>query len=341
MTEQPASYPAEWSTGKKPNLDGMLKYLIMIRADGDPDETTYKKVGKDGRNKYTKKSGGDESLAWTKIKKMPIEECRKQILAYLDELSPDEQCDGVTFNRICVDLWRRTADVLHESNQEEAMWQLVEERQLAHTLDAPILWRRARLDEQIDASGTQTGRLPSKPEPSTDEPGEPIMTAVDFEELEHRVLATFPKLKEWRDLTMTMFAKCVDERVHVTFDKARQPHVMGDPGDGASSEPLVAVDAVVEAASADFVQLDVEMLWMEPDPTDKDADGLDAIPVEGVQLIVQASVCTSMQLLEDDEDDDGGGSDDELDDEDEPEEPPVRQKKAARGRPKLRAVAIG
>jgi len=47
-----------------------------------------------------------------------------------------------TLNRIGVELWDKTADILFCSQVEEVMWELVEEGILAFTMEAPVLFKR-------------------------------------------------------------------------------------------------------------------------------------------------------------------------------------------------------
>jgi hypothetical protein len=51
-----------------------------------------------------------------------------------------------TFNRIVLELtgYVHTADTAFEKSPDHALWELVEERKISHTLQAPILFRRTR-----------------------------------------------------------------------------------------------------------------------------------------------------------------------------------------------------
>lgn len=49
-----------------------------------------------------------------------------------------------TFNRICVELGDVTADVAFEKAPDHALWELVAQGAVEHTMTAPILFRRTR-----------------------------------------------------------------------------------------------------------------------------------------------------------------------------------------------------
>ena len=115
--------PGEWSTGKLVDRSGTFAYIVLVRAPEDPSRSPRGKGRKD-------------RVGWQHdLKKTTIKEWKEIIFQHLS--------DGVarTFNRIGVELLDKTADTLLGLNPEEALWKLVEEGKLAHTLRAPIYFR--------------------------------------------------------------------------------------------------------------------------------------------------------------------------------------------------------
>lgn len=124
---QPAKHE-EWVTGRAVARDGLDAYIVLIRADDDPARGDIRSLPEALRDRQAK---------WLrKMKKMPIEEAKAMILDLLG--------DGKarTFNAISVELWDKTADVLFEEVPFHALWQLVEEESIEHTMSAPIRFRR-------------------------------------------------------------------------------------------------------------------------------------------------------------------------------------------------------
>jgi len=111
-----------WSTGRKPFKSGLEIYTHVIRAEDDPEE---KPRGKDGRT----------TTSWKELKKIPVWKWTSLIASHLADEVPR------TFNRICVELTGYTADVCFQENPDTALWQLVEEEVIEHSLEAPILFR--------------------------------------------------------------------------------------------------------------------------------------------------------------------------------------------------------
>lgn len=46
-----------------------------------------------------------------------------------------------TFNRICVELWDKNASTLFSTKADKALWALVEEGVIEHTLEQPVYFR--------------------------------------------------------------------------------------------------------------------------------------------------------------------------------------------------------
>lgn len=111
--------------------EGAYAYTYLIRSPEDPERRECApSLGGDGRTMDFL-----HPTHWSKVKKLSVEHCRTAILALLS--------DGVprTFNRIGVELWDKTADILFGSNPETAIWSLVESGHVEHTMEAPVHWR--------------------------------------------------------------------------------------------------------------------------------------------------------------------------------------------------------
>jgi hypothetical protein len=121
-----------WVTGQLPDRSGIYAYTALIRADDDP-ERKPRPVG-----------GQADKTPHHTIAKRLIPDIKDEIMAHM--------ADGVwrTMNRIGVELWDKTADILFQTNAERAIWQLVEEGKLAFTMQAPVLFRVAGDDDGED-----------------------------------------------------------------------------------------------------------------------------------------------------------------------------------------------
>lgn len=115
-----------WSTGARPDTSGARAYTILIRAPWEDMDTRGRNAGGGAK--------GTEGAAKAKA------------------VSPDAWYPALhalfagdarlTFNQVCVTVAGRTADLMFKGGLEEAVWRLVEERMLEHTMRAPILFRR-------------------------------------------------------------------------------------------------------------------------------------------------------------------------------------------------------
>jgi hypothetical protein len=66
-----------------------------------------------------------------------VEGWRARLLAHLADRQPR------TFNRLGVELLDQTADMLYRSVVDRALWSLVDDQLLEHTLEVPIFFRLA------------------------------------------------------------------------------------------------------------------------------------------------------------------------------------------------------
>lgn len=119
----------EWVTGAAVDRSGAAQYIVLIRAPGDPDETRAR-------------GGGAGRTAFWRGQMRPEHEPHWKALIW--NLLRDGR--PRTFNRLCVEIAGVTADVAAGKAPEQALWALVEDRYVEHTLRAPILFRARKID---------------------------------------------------------------------------------------------------------------------------------------------------------------------------------------------------
>ena len=122
-----------FARGVRVDRSGAAQYTHLIRGADDPERSPRPVGGREDRSPHLTLATVDVTV------------CRDQILTLLS--------DGRqrTFNAIGVELLDHTADTLLGSPYDAALWQLVEEDQLEHTLEAPILFRVAQPVEPLAA----------------------------------------------------------------------------------------------------------------------------------------------------------------------------------------------
>ena len=115
--------PGPFVTGRKVDRRGAATYVHLIRAPNDPERSPRPKGGVRDRAPHRT------------LSKQPAQFWEPEILGAL--------ADGIprTFNRIGVERFDLTADVLFTTSVNKALWSLVEQGVLEHTLVAPILFR--------------------------------------------------------------------------------------------------------------------------------------------------------------------------------------------------------
>jgi hypothetical protein len=106
--------------GSAPALEGMDKYLHLVRAIDDPDRAPRPKGGYADRSPH-------HTLAKTDLNDWRL-------------LIPELMDDGVprTFNRMSLELIGLTADITHSSPIETALWELVAEGCLMSSSRVPM-----------------------------------------------------------------------------------------------------------------------------------------------------------------------------------------------------------
>lgn len=109
---------------------GMAAFAALVRAQGDPERSPRPdKVG-----------GRDDKRPHLTIKKTSLATWRERIVEHLT--------DGVarTMNRLSVEMIDQTADTVFRSPFEAALWGLVGDGLVEHTMEIPVLFRRAACD---------------------------------------------------------------------------------------------------------------------------------------------------------------------------------------------------
>ena len=119
------STPAQpvFVTGRYADRSGAQVYLHLVRAPDDPERSPRPRGGQPDR--------------------APHRTLAKRKAADWEPVLLEALADGQarTFNRIGVELFDLTADVLCTTPVDEALWNLVHRGLLEHTLQIPILFR--------------------------------------------------------------------------------------------------------------------------------------------------------------------------------------------------------
>ena len=119
-----AESPTEWVTGVLPNRSGVYRYVIMIRSPADPERRPRPAGGQKDRAPH-RTLAKTTAAGWC-----------PRVLELLEREGP------MTFNALSVLLVDKTADITGGTPLEEAVWSLVQKRQVAFTLEAPTLFKR-------------------------------------------------------------------------------------------------------------------------------------------------------------------------------------------------------
>jgi len=115
----------EW-THDPVDQEGLAAFTHLIRAPDDPDRSPRPHGGRADKTPHqTLRRGGRETfMAW-----------RSEIVATLGDGTPR------TFHRLCVEIADLGADIGFQETPDFALWSLVDQGILEHTLEAPILFR--------------------------------------------------------------------------------------------------------------------------------------------------------------------------------------------------------
>jgi PAS domain-containing protein len=116
----PAAVATDFVRGMPVDRSGTTRYVHIIRALDDPERSPRPVGGRLDRFPHRTLAG------------IPVDQCAEMILRLLADGSPR------TFNAIAVELFDYTADMALGSPLDRALWRLVAESRLEHTLTAPI-----------------------------------------------------------------------------------------------------------------------------------------------------------------------------------------------------------
>ncbi len=131
-----ASAGKTWTFGPV-DLSGVSKYLIIVRGETDPERQGNKCPKHRGWNTDEAALKTRQARGASKTGKLTAEAAMAAVVELLADGQPR------TFNRICVELYDRTADVLCGGPVEAAMWDLAAEHRIEFTMMSPVLWRKA------------------------------------------------------------------------------------------------------------------------------------------------------------------------------------------------------
>lgn len=121
-----------WVTGLSVRRDDRAIYTHLIRSPSDPERSPRPKGGHKDRAPH-------RTLA-----KRPAAEIEELLLSGLEDGEPR------TFNRLGVEIFDLTADVLFTTPGNTILWQLVAQGKIEHTLEAPILFRYRKGESSME-----------------------------------------------------------------------------------------------------------------------------------------------------------------------------------------------
>lgn len=119
-----------------PEDDKLQKFVIMIRGPNDPEDTAQ------GRRRRGERRAARGMLDWKDLNRRGLVSWKEAIWSIIKDGAPR------TFNHLMVELCDRTADFCAGRAPETALWDLVYAKVVEHTMNAPILFRRADLKSE-------------------------------------------------------------------------------------------------------------------------------------------------------------------------------------------------
>lgn len=125
----------EWSSGCRPDLSGLARYVILVRAPEDPER----------RSRSARR--GLETEVVSVSRSLSVDAWKERFRSRFADGRPR------TFNAAMVEECDWTADCAPD-RAVEAMWQLVEEEVLEHTMRSPIRFRL------VDRDGPRSDSVP-------------------------------------------------------------------------------------------------------------------------------------------------------------------------------------
>lgn len=148
-----------WITGLSVGRDDRAVYTHLIRSPSDPERSPRPKGGRNDRSPHL-------TLA-----KKPAAEIEELLLSGLEDGEPR------TFNRLGVEIFDLTADVLFTTPVNTILWQLVAQGRIEHTLEAPILFRRRKGESRMEDQDQDQNQ---------DQEGEELLKMIGAEEGEEK-----------------------------------------------------------------------------------------------------------------------------------------------------------
>jgi hypothetical protein len=134
-----------WVTGDVIDRRGAAAFLHLVHGRGDPAAPAVK--------------GARDPLAWKRtMQKGDLAEWRKKILELLAKHGPS------TYNALSVHATGLAAEVTFQELPDKALWSLVSDGLVEHTLVAPVLFR---LVQRRKGAATSCGVSPAKPKRKT------------------------------------------------------------------------------------------------------------------------------------------------------------------------------
>lgn len=123
-----------WFTGPF-EREGAEVFVHLIRSPDDPE-----RMSREARKKLHGPDSprNEVSTAWKKMDDISIDGWKEKILAGLKDGK------GRTWNRLILEIsdFHYTADVAFKKNPDKALWELVDDKKIELTGEAPILFRK-------------------------------------------------------------------------------------------------------------------------------------------------------------------------------------------------------
>ncbi len=113
----------KWTTGKVVDRSGRYAFVHLLKDEDDPERSVDTRKVK---------------FLYRNIAKVTKLEWKRRLLKHLSDREPR------TFNRICVELLDKTADIMFTTIVDDALWDLVRLKQIEHTTESPVLFRVRR-----------------------------------------------------------------------------------------------------------------------------------------------------------------------------------------------------
>jgi hypothetical protein len=121
----PSEPEPKFVRGVAVDRSGINRYIHIVRGPDDPTRSPRPKGGLKDRAPHRT------------FKKMPVDKAKELLLSLLSDGRPR------TFNAMTIELFDLGADTLMGSPVDRALWKLVADERLEHTMTRPVLFRLA------------------------------------------------------------------------------------------------------------------------------------------------------------------------------------------------------